>query len=205
MIRTHGRWTHLLGTALVMAAMTACEGPVGPEGPSGPAGPTGAVGPTGPPGPVGPGGPAGPTGPVGPSGPTGSNVGAVVTTVFGEDNVNASLSAVTLQSASITVPGPGRIIVQGAADAYCITCPAGSTFGYFKVTEQGDDPVLVGPWDFFQISESETESINRSRVFEVGVAGTYFYYLRGRTVDALDTLGFWRREMILIFLPNATS
>jgi hypothetical protein len=199
MIQNPCRWPHLLGTIVLLAAITACEGPVGPEGPAGPSGPTGAAGP---PGPVGPGGPPGPTGPVGPRGPTGTSVAAVVTTVYGEGNVNASLSPATLQIASITVPGPGRIIVQATADAYCISCPNGSAFGYFKVTNIPNDPVTVAPWTFFQIAQSQTESLARSQVYPVTSAGTYTFYVRGMTTSAQDTLGYWRREMIVIFLPT---
>jgi hypothetical protein len=48
-------WTFFVA-ALLVAGMTACEGPEGPTGPQGPAGPTGAAGPTGPQGPTGPAG-----------------------------------------------------------------------------------------------------------------------------------------------------
>src|SRR5688572_24828161 len=77
--------------------------------------------------------------------PAASNIAPVTTTIDAELIINSAI-AVTANTASITTPGSGSVLVFSAAEIFCTAamggtpaCPSGSTFAYIAPTSTAGD------------------------------------------------------------------
>ncbi|MFK7921886.1 MAG: hypothetical protein AB8H47_08010 [Bacteroidia bacterium] len=114
---------------------------------------------------------------------------------------------ITIQSASITVPGPGKIIATANVDVYCdagCNVPGDYAGARITLTTSQLAPTTTGAYSFMFTNYRTTNSCTRTAVFDVAAAGTSTVYLRGvKTTDGVGTeVGFYRGQVTLIFIPN---
>ena len=111
---------------------------------------------------------------------------------------------VTVQSASITVPGPGKIIAIGNVDLYCkVGCNAPGEFAQasWTLSTSSTASSFSGNNAYMFVNFKTTNSSTRTAVFNVATAGTTTVYLRGSS-DATTEVGFYRGQITLMFIPN---
>lgn len=128
---------------------------------------------------------------------------------IGPVNANAQ----TLQQATITTPGAGRILAIVSVEAFCdaSTCDgffgAGTGAAWVWVTDDATDDV-PGVGDSFSLVALQpgfSEAISRTEVFDVNAAGTFTDYVRGEggasIFSTTQGASFFRRQLTLIYVP----
>jgi hypothetical protein len=140
--------------------------------------------------------------------PTGFNGASPTTNVYTESVVTSTVKTnVTIQSATITVPAPGRIVAIGSVEAFCDSCTAAGQFvdGYVTITTTEAAEAFSGNYSYFYAHYVATNSVTRTLQFDALSAGTYTFYLRGRrggVPAASPQIGFYRGQLQLMFIPN---
>lgn len=133
--------------------------------------------------------------------------GAVATVspvhVFEPGQITSNGPTVLVLQASISVPQSGSVVVIGSAETFCYsngvpTCGE-SNAGYLYI-DNSVDPANSGGYSYFWLAPDTTNSVTRVAVVEAATAGTYSAYLRGSAGDG--SIGFYRPELTLIFLPH---
>ena len=113
---------------------------------------------------------------------------------------------VTVQSASITVPGPGRIIAIGSVDCYCnagCNTPGDFVNAFWTLSTSPSATSSSGNYAYMLVNYETTNSSTRTAVFNVTAAGTTNIYLRGSGGGgAAGEIGFYRGQITLMFIPN---
>jgi hypothetical protein len=136
--------------------------------------------------------------------PSQSNIAPV--NAFSAGNVNTSgTTNLTAQSASITVPGSGSVVVVGSLEAFCYTtqaplCADGLASGYMTISNSATANASTGNYSYFWLNGNTSNSATRMAVYPVSNAGTVTYYMRARADN--DQLGFWRRQLTLMYIPH---
>jgi hypothetical protein len=115
--------------------------------------------------------------------------------------------SVTLASASIDTPGPGRILAIGKADVYCSTCGDGEySYGYMTVSASSTATGISGSSSAFWVGDWGATGIMHSQsameVFTVSGSGTYTYYVRAQGSPLGETTTWLRRQLLLFYIPN---
>ena len=140
--------------------------------------------------------------------PGGGGGGGEAVTVWDEPSVTSSDTAVTLQSATITTTGAGHVIAVGSADAFCSasgppTCGAPPTDFHFRITDSASaDPTVDENRGYGFLEPDVTSSVTRTGIFAVAGAGSHSYYVRARAAFGGGSVGFWRRQLSLVFVPD---
>jgi len=214
------------------------RGPTGPAGQTGPAGTTGATGATGPQGPAGATGPAGAdgincwdlngngvpdvatedlngdtvvdvddcTGARGPAGP-----GAIMAFTIASTGpaIGTACTHWTASEVSITVPGPGTVVVYGT-----LTTVVDHTLGVrdniWIVVSEGTvaDCTIHAGMALVVIVEGEPTNTNYwpnpsfTRTFGVGAAGTYTYALNGIASSGGPGDDFYWAAIVAVYYPS---
>jgi hypothetical protein len=120
--------------------------------------------------------------------------------------LTAASTNVTVQTATITVPRAGQIMVIGTAEVYCSStvapvCGAAPHDLFMTVTNSATADVISGDFSYIHLSPEFSENATRTDVFTVA-AGTHTFYIRALGDDAGVT-GFYRRALTLVFVPTA--
>jgi len=122
------------------------------------------------------------------------------------DTQSTGTTSVTLRQASLTVPGPGLIVVMGRTEAFCDAGgdAAGEyVSGYVTITDSATAEASTGSYSYFYAGWNSSNSTSVMATYSISAAGTYTYYLRGRrSGGAGTTIGFHRPHLVLFFLPN---
>jgi Collagen triple helix repeat (20 copies) len=141
--------------------------------------------------------------------PTNGTTPSVTAYNAGDVLASTANTSVTLESASITVPGAGSIVAIGAVDAFCSSpatgagydCDAnGITDGYVTLATSATAGATSGDYDYFYLTPNDTESMTRTAVIPVTTAGTYTSYLLGEAADG--QIGYFRPQVTLVFIAN---
>lgn len=110
----------------------------------------------------------------------------------------------TALSATLSAPGPGKIIAISSMDAYCyaggnefLCASAGGSTGYYTLSTNAAAAPNTGSYDYFLLKPDETESTSRTAVFDVAAAGDVTVHIR-----ASGAYGLWRRSLTLVFVPS---
>jgi hypothetical protein len=122
-----------------------------------------------------------------------------------------------VQTASITVPGPGQVYVTASADVYCSTTSGAGTFDcpatgdirvYLTVSQEGVGAETGNSGDatLIVLERNITENMSASNVFGVAAAGTYTFRAPGMALTqptgTAGRVGFFRRAITLVYLPQ---
>ena len=144
-------------------------------------------------------------------------VGEIVS-AFDEVNVNVNVNMgapqVTLQMATLNAPAAGTIYAIASVDAYCDTPGSGSGYECGSATtpaadaclrittEAGTDPCL-GDHPYVFLAPSTSDAVTRSATFSVP-AGITTLFLEAADGDPgiPGEVGFWNRQLTLIYMPN---
>ena len=117
--------------------------------------------------------------------------------------VATGTSNVTIVSKSITVPGPGRIVAIGNAEAFCDSCAGSATAdGFMNITTSDSADASTPPRSFFRLVTSASNSTTRTLEFIAPSSGTYTFFLRGRRTAGSAQIGFYRGQLQLMYFPN---
>jgi len=123
--------------------------------------------------------------------------------------VTSTGSAVTIRSQSITVPGPGYVVVIGKASIYCSSCAAGEWTGaYMHVSDSSTSVPSTGNWVYVRggritgWSSGTLSTEVAMDTFYVSSNGTYSYYLRGQYLNGVADSDFLYPTILLFFIPN---
>jgi len=116
-------------------------------------------------------------------------------------------NTITVQSATISVPGPGKIIAIANVDVYCNAgCIANGDFvsTYVTLSTSPTASPTSGSHAFMYVNYLNTNSFSRTAVFNVTAAGSTTVYLRGTksTLGVGTEVGFYRPQITLVFIPN---
>ena len=116
-------------------------------------------------------------------------------------------NTITVQSATISVPGPGKIIAIANVDVYCNAgCIANGDFvsTYVTLSTSPTASPTSGAHAFMYVNYLNTNSFSRTAVFDVTAAGSTTVYLRGTksTLGVGTEVGFYRPQITLVFIPN---
>ena len=140
-----------------------------------------------------------------------SAVGGVLSvTSFNADPqiyVPSAGASVTVQSATLTVPGPGTVIALGGADCFCWSgggtdydCMGGTGSGFLTISSSSSASADTGNRAYFWLQADATAPVTRTNTFPVSAPGTYTYYLRG--LAETFEVGFWRGEITLLYIAD---
>lgn len=145
------------------------------------------------------------------NGASGKSASGAVATAYEPAAVNVAQGAgsATTQELAITAPGPGKVLAFASADVYC-ALPAigaghdcatnGITAGFYTLTTDAAATASSGTYDFFHLTPNATEASTRTAVFDVAAAGEV--KVRVRASASTGQIGFFRRQLTLVFVPN---
>lgn len=123
------------------------------------------------------------------------------------DSTSTGTTEVTIQSASITVPGPGKIVATGSVDVYCnVGCVSAGDFAdaFITLSTSPTASPISGSYAYMYVNWLNTNSSTRTAVFDVIAAGTTTVYMRGQGGGSGSgtEIGFYRGQVTLLFIPN---
>ncbi|OGS51475.1 MAG: hypothetical protein A3K65_04215 [Euryarchaeota archaeon RBG_16_68_12] len=195
--------------ALALVLSLVIPGPIGPTGPTGATGPVGPVGSTGATGAAGATGATGLTGANGPAGPQGPPGNGTLMVSNGSATLTSIQTCTDYMSITITVPGPGTIVVTEVIHIWVDHTTGTADGWWFYVETTGGDCADTPPYNWIDYLGSGDTSGNYNKMgtlirpFTVSAAGTYTYHANLRMWvggNALDRAqaGF----MLAVFYPS---
>ena len=124
------------------------------------------------------------------------------------DEIYLDTSYSTLASRTITVPGPGYVLVMGNARvAFGVDAVESFfCFGYFGVSDKSNDlpknlESYLGLTSNAGVAYIEVISVQG--LFDVNTAGSYTYYFLGKSGDYHDVITVYNVQLTLIYFPRA--
>jgi len=199
-----------VGIALAVVGMVAFPGPTGVAGPKGDTGQQGLTGPSGAQGPqgnTGPQGPQGTQGPQGPQGPPGNGTIMASSSLFNTMTFT-TCGNYTGSEVSITVPGPGTVVVTAYVMIRISHTTGAATDVAQVVINATADNCPNNPYTSFQnvLSGEPSGSFIRNTFVQlpsyVAAAGTYTFYLNAARWSGTGALTIERATMIAVFYPT---
>lgn len=196
-----------VGIAIAVVGMVAFPGPTGATGPKGDTGQQGQTGPTGTQGQQGNNGAQGPQGIQGPQGPPGPG------TLMNSSSRFTTMTFTTCgnytgSELSITVPGPGTIVVTGYVMFRIIHTTGSGVDTAQAVINNTANNCPNNAWTSFEnvLAAEPSGSIIKNTFVQlpsyVPAAGTYTFYLNAARWSGTGSVTIERATMIAVFYPT---
>ncbi len=136
--------------------------------------------------------------------PTDFNGSAPMQESYFSGSLISSGSDITIRTASIAVPGPGRIVAMGNVVVRCLGCITSTSGYYLTISSSSTASSVSGSYGRGEVDGDTRDAATRMDVFTVSSPGTYTYYLRGRQSSGPvgSTIDFLYSQLVLLFIPN---